>query len=85
MLIPIEETIYLVEDYSGTMKFYGYTSYSDKGYVITLNSLYCYDVQLKILMHEYAHIMVWDAQNESDHDALWGVAYARVYRTIVAD
>ncbi len=37
------------------------------------------------LVHEWAHMLIWDACQESDHDALWGVAFARCYRAVYGD
>lgn len=37
------------------------------------------------LIHEWAHAMVWDATQRSEdqgHGPMWGVAYARAYRTL---
>lgn len=43
-----------------------------------------YQLQIQLLIHEWAHAVAWTPQNGpgtvDDHDALWGVAYARVYR-----
>lgn len=40
------------------------------------------ELALWVLEHEWAHLLVWDASTEDDHGPLWGVAYARVYRTM---
>lgn len=39
-----------------------------------------------VIMHEIAHIYAWDAgaQYRDDHDATWGVAYARVWCSVKA-
>ncbi len=42
---------------------------------------------LDILIHEWAHAMVWDASEGAEfrgHGPLWGVAYARCYRAKLA-
>jgi len=38
---------------------------------------------LDTLIHEWAHLLVWDATQESPHDDLWAVAYGRCYRAVV--
>lgn len=38
----------------------------------------------EVLTHEWAHCVVWDAPKEDAHGPLWGVAYARCYRTYEA-
>lgn len=42
-----------------------------------------------ILMHEWAHALLWSVQEVSkplfDHDDLWGVTYARIWRAYSAD
>jgi len=44
---------------------------------------------IRILVHEWAHAMVWFSPaaegKEGDHHAEWGVAYARCYRAIFDD
>lgn len=38
---------------------------------------------MDVLIHEWAHVMVWDASEGKEfkgHGPLWGVAYARCYR-----
>lgn len=44
-----------------------------------------YPADLIVLLHEYAHCMVWrpdhqDSCREGDHDGEWGLAVARVER-----
>lgn len=43
--------------------------------------------QVDALMHEWAHCLAWNNSHMtlSDHDDLFGVAYARCYQTIIAD
>lgn len=36
-------------------------------------------LMLDTLLHEYAHVMVWDKE-KTHHNHEWGKAYARVYR-----
>lgn len=58
-----------------------------KWYTISIEKVIGWDLALQILMHEYAHCLSWSNGNErvSDHDSMWGVAYARVYRTVIED
>lgn len=51
---------------------------------IRVSSEYDTEMQLRILYHEWAHALAFSIQNRDrtidDHDEMWGVAYARVYR-----
>jgi predicted SprT family Zn-dependent metalloprotease len=39
---------------------------------------------LEILSHEWAHALAWSHDEcGEDHDASWGIAYARVYRYVI--
>ena len=43
------------------------------------------EAQLFVLVHELAHTIQWrinEDTRESDHDAEWGVAYARVWEVL---
>jgi hypothetical protein len=43
---------------------------------------------LDTLIHEWAHAMVWDATEDpvyEGHGPLWGVAFARAYRVVMAE
>lgn len=55
-----------------------------QGYVIRLDPSVLRDEAFlrHVLAHEWAHVMVWDAVVQGNHDALWGVAFARAYRTL---
>lgn len=38
------------------------------------------------LVHEWAHCLAWGPSHSlEDHDALWGVAYAKCYNAVEAD
>lgn len=39
---------------------------------------------IDIFLHEWAHILAWDAPGD-DHGAAWGKAYSRVYRIYLKD
>ena len=46
------------------------------------------EAQLLVLIHELAHCLQWrvdrqEAGRESDHDAEWGLAYARAWRGLL--
>lgn len=57
---------------------WGTSEWDGERYVISLHP----EADSETVVHEFAHLMVWDACGESDHDALWGVAYARAYRIV---
>lgn len=42
------------------------------------------ELQVRVLMHEWAHCLAWAPEHETveDHDEMWGLAYARVYREL---
>ena len=40
---------------------------------------------IHILLHEYAHALVWDKCCSEDHCNEWGKAYAKVYRLYIKD
>lgn len=38
-------------------------------------------LRTEVLIHEWSHALTWfGSPGEDDHDAEWGVAYARIYR-----
>lgn len=60
---------------------WGMTMWSHKyGYEITLEARQQMHSILDVLEHEWAHAMVWDSHQDSDHGPLWGVAWAKAYR-----
>lgn len=44
----------------------------------------CMELQIQVLMHEWAHALTWTAEHETvdDHDEAWGLALSRVYREL---
>jgi predicted metal-dependent hydrolase len=42
------------------------------------------DVAIYMLVHEWAHLLTWDAPGD-DHGPHWSKAYGVIYRTFVAD
>jgi hypothetical protein len=52
------------------------------GLLILIESRQPFQGRIDTLIHEWGHAMVWGAVRESSHDALWGVATARAYRTV---
>lgn len=64
--------------------------YNDEGHLvefrIRIRSDVEYQFQVQLLIHEWAHAIAWTPQNGpgtlDDHDELWGLAYARVYREL---
>lgn len=51
---------------------------------IEINRRRWYGTRLDTLIHEWAHALTWfGAETEiEDHGAEWGIAYARLYRTL---
>ena len=46
------------------------------------------EAQMLVLVHELAHCIQWrpnEEYRESDHDAEWGVAYARLWSQLFSD
>ena len=46
------------------------------------------EAQVLILIHELAHCLQWrsnEESRESDHDAEWGIAYARLWSALFAE
>lgn len=79
--IPLGAPVRLVVD--PTLEDWGGAEWDDAAgeFVLTLHP----DADPEVIAHEWGHMMVWDACGESDHDALWGVAYARAYRVAIED
>ncbi len=42
------------------------------------------DLCSEVVCHEYAHILAWDYLGRN-HDAVWGIAYAEVYKYVSGD
>jgi hypothetical protein len=50
-------------------------------YVIDLDSRLSPREQMMVLIHELAHVLVWEAgDGDTDHGAPWGLAYSRVFQ-----
>jgi hypothetical protein len=50
--------------------------------LVRLDKCLSQEAQLLILIHELAHCLQWrsnEESRESDHDAEWGIAYARIW------
>ena len=52
-------------------------------YIIEIDSSLRPCLATRILIHEWAHTLSWDA--EDDHGPAWGVAYSRCYRALFDD
>ena len=74
--IPVGYPVWLVRSIEEDE--WGWSNWDEEreGYLLGVHP----EAGVETVVHEYAHIMVWDACVESDHDAMWGVAYARAYR-----
>jgi len=79
--IPLGAPVRLVLD--PTLEDWGGADWDEAAgeFILTLHP----DADPETIVHEWGHMMVWDACGESDHDALWGVAYARAYRAAIED
>lgn len=56
--------------------------------LIRINSKLSTDAQLLVCWHELGHVLQWRANEEarqSDHDAEWGVALARLWSELFAE
>ena len=56
--------------------------------VVRVNSTLPVEMQLLVLLHELAHAVQFrhdeaEELRESDHDAEWGIAYARIWRALM--
>jgi len=51
-------------------------------YVIRVNSGLPTDFAIWVLIHEWAHVLVWPiyGERDTDHGAYWGVAYGKAYQ-----
>ena len=68
---------------------YGDCSLVEKGkephFLIRLRKGMSNDLILFVLVHEWAHAVAWTAVRQNyiqDHDAEWGVAYARCWKAV---
>lgn len=48
-------------------------------FFIRINNVLNEESAIDILVHEWAHILAWDAPGD-DHGEAWGKAYSKVYR-----
>jgi hypothetical protein len=51
-------------------------------YVIRINSALPTDFAVWVLVHEWAHVMVWPiyGERDADHGPYWGIAYGKAYQ-----
>ncbi len=61
---------------------WGNTTWDGEKFIIRMHRDAEYAVLIDVLIHEWAHTLVWDAATEGDHGPLWGTAYARCYRSL---
>jgi len=56
----------------------------DNTFLLKINKNDLLVIQKDTLFHEYAHVLAWTPghMDLADHSASWGVAYARIWRTI---
>ena len=54
------------------------TKMSSRHFLIRVTKEASENFAIDILMHEWAHILAWDV--EQDHGPEWGLAYSRVYQ-----
>ncbi len=60
--------------------YMGLTTWEGDHFQVLIEARQCMGGIIDTLLHEWAHAMVWNASQESQHDALWGVSYAHCYR-----
>lgn len=79
--IPLGVPVRLVSD--PTIEEWGYTTWDEEAweFVLTIHP----DADPEVVVHEWGHLMTWDAVVESVHGPIWGVAYARAYRAVIED
>jgi len=62
----------------------GYCLRGARAYRIVLNSNLSHELQLEMLLHEYAHAVAWKQQDAAgtleQHDTIWSAAYGRTFR-----
>lgn len=56
-----------------------------KSFLIRMQQSMGEDLFLVMFVHELAHAYSWDntADKKDDHDATWGIAYARIYCAVM--
>lgn len=66
-------------------KMHGYTQCEIRYYQIVVNRKQSFALRVDTLIHEWAHVISGFEReiHNNDHNAEWGLAYARIYRTFV--
>lgn len=61
---------------------WGWTTWDDtlETYAIHIYSLAPRAMVQETIMHEYAHVLVWDACQDTPHDGIYWAAYGNLYR-----
>jgi hypothetical protein len=61
---------------------FGNTTFKGRRFLVEVRSDLTQQETEDTVIHEYAHVMSWRPYHPitSDHDAIWGVAFAQVYR-----
>jgi len=62
----------------------GYCTKKDDKFIIKICNTLDENTQVLILVHEWAHILAWDADG-GDHGPSWGKCYARCWRAFSED
>ncbi len=78
LLPPVGYPVSIEFDYEG--ENWAESEWSeDSGFIIRIHREAQGFTMTDALIHEWAHLLVWGATQESDHDDLWAVAYGRCY------
>jgi len=83
--LPLDHLLEVRREDLQAWSLYGYSTLEGDHYLIVLDAGLSRTEALSVLLHEYAHLVVWmdhgpDTLGDvEDHGPLWGEAYSRVY------
>jgi predicted lactoylglutathione lyase len=54
--------------------------YDDGSFEIVIDQRLAFGEMCDYLVHEFAHVGSWAANEKDDHGPMWGIEYAKLYR-----
>lgn len=80
-IIPIKDKISVRRVYLASEA--GSCNKVGKKFIIKICKTLPTSAAILVLIHEFAHVLAWDREN--DHDAVWGRCYAKCWRAFTKD
>ncbi len=80
--LPLSRPLFVGDEDLIERGFFGMSrDLGDGGYLVTIDPTLPEVMRVAVLLHEYAHVLVWDSgEMDSDHGQAWGRQYSIVFQ-----